>query len=92
MFVCLHVCTVNRVSGCQWREIKNEDGRELAMVAGFSANTHTVCRLCSLFLRIEAQAPECASTTVVRPHVNECLQSLPANFSLLFDFHVLMKA
>lgn len=80
--VCRHVCTVNRVSG----EIKKEDGRELAMVAGSSANTHTVCRLCSLFLRIETQAPECASTTVVRLHMNECLLSLSANSSLLFDF------
>lgn len=56
------------------------------MLAGPSANTHAVCGPCSPFLRFEAQ--ECASTAVVRPHMNECLLSLSANFSLLLDYHV----
>lgn len=56
------------------------------MLAGLSANTHAVCRLCSVLLRFEAQ--ECASTAVVRPHMNECLLPHSANLSLLFDYHV----
>lgn len=56
------------------------------MLAGLSANTHAVCRLCSLLLRFQAQ--ECASSAVVRPHMNEYLLSHTANFFLLLDYHV----
>lgn len=83
-FMCtlFYVCTLNSewVNGSQWREIDWGWLRAIAMLAGLSANTHAVCRLCSPFLRFEAQ--ECASAAVVRPHMNECLLSRSANFSL----------
>lgn len=68
----------NRVNGCEWRQAINTVGWELAMAAGFTASTHAVCRLRSAFLRIDAQARECARAAVVKPHVNECfLPPLP---------------
>lgn len=51
------------------------------MLADFSANTHAVCRLCSLLLRCEAQ--ECASAAVVRPNMNDCSLPRSVNFSPL---------
>lgn len=58
------------------------------MAAGLRASTHAVCRLRSAFLRIDAQARECARAAVVKPHVNECLLPPSVLRPLLFHFHV----
>ena len=68
------------VGGCQWKEAVERLRWRLA-----SVNTHAVCGLCSPFLRNRAQALECAGTAVVRPRMNDCLLSLMAAVSLVFN-------
>lgn len=58
------------------------------MAAGLSASTHAVCRLRSAFLRMDAQAWECARAAVVKLHVNECLLPPSLLHPVLFHFHV----
>lgn len=71
------------VGGCQRKEVVESLRWRLA-----SGNTHAVCGLCSPFPRNWGQALECAGTAVVRPHMNDCLLSLMAAVSLVFDSRV----
>lgn len=80
------LCLCEQIQWLSMEGDENADAWELVMLAGLSANTHAVCRLWSLLLRCEAR--ECASTAVVRPHMNECLLPHSDNFSLLLDYHV----